>query len=156
MVIVAAIVLNNGFFCSMGVSWFFICKYDFTSILFLQTVMFRKSCSCNALRILANSYLFFMNFSYIIGSCLNICITLDLVFTLRNSFSNPYHRTRLYFLFSILYGIVGVLIIQNSDFDQRCPHTMTVVLGIKTLFFIVAIPSLFYVAYRLSRPGLSY
>ena len=80
--------LVNGFYCYLGLSSSLICKNGEASTLFAATVYFSRSQESRdlALLTLAYSYATLMNFSFLITTCLDTVIVIDLYFTLRNSF----------------------------------------------------------------------
>ena len=96
-----------------------------------------------------------MYYAYLLVTCLDIALCVDLYFTLRNSFGVPANRTRFYYAFTFIYSTVGILLIRDNNYTQDCPHVMTITLLLKAFYFLIVIPIIVYTLYKLSKPGLS-
>lgn len=84
--LVGFIALSDGFCAYLGLTSHLICKESSWVVkLFAQTVLFNNNLD-RAFEILSNSYLFLLQFSFALATYLEIFISIDLVFTLRNPF----------------------------------------------------------------------
>jgi hypothetical protein len=96
-----------------------------------------------------------MTFSFNLLTYLSLCLSIDLVFTLRNPFKNPAIRATSYYVGSLFAAIIFTLIAAYSDYLPGSPATICVTLFTKTAFFVTVLPSLIYTFNSLRKPGLS-
>lgn len=96
-----------------------------------------------------------MYYAYLIVTCLDIGLCVDLYFTLRNSFDQPTFRVRVYYACTLVYATVGVFLIRDNNYTQDCPHVMTITLLLKAFYFLIIIPILAFTIVKLTKPGLS-
>ena len=86
---IAALCLSDSFFGFLGVSRYLVCHLGNAEGLVALTIYFDKSeeSQMKAMRLIVNSYTFFMFFAYNFSSVIDIALQIDLVKTLQQPFS---------------------------------------------------------------------
>lgn len=86
---------------------------------------------------------------------LSLMLAIDLVLTLRNPFVTPNQRAKWYYLCSVVVSLSCTLVVKSVQYDPKSVVAITVTIFIKSLFFVIVVPSLLHTLQFMTKPGLS-
>ena len=146
---IAALCLSDSFFGFLGVSRYLVCHMGNAEGLVALTVYFDMSeeSQLRAMKLIVNSYTFFMFFCYNFSSVIDIALQIDLVKTLQQPFSPVKKRQYWGFACATFFSILCGVAVLCADLNLKSPAVLILFFGQKVVYFPAAIYSLSLAVY---------
>ena len=146
----------NAFYCFLSLSKYVICPGN-GEVLFAATVYFDTSeqSLLRAMNTLTYSYLVFLVLFFNATAVLESCLLFDMVATLKNPMKRPESRVKWYYLLTVVWQLITLIIFAAYDFDiYRWPVKASFYFT-KTVYILMFFPGILTLIFHFRKGGLN-